>query len=443
MKRYTATLAASALTLALAACAGAPPSAVATGGSALAAGGVKAATPEEVGLSSARLARLSARMQQGVANGELPGAVLLIGRHGKIAYQETFGLRDPQAGAPMMPDAIFRIASMSKPITSLAIMILAEEGRLSIADPASKYLPEFANLKVGIVKPGADGKPSVATEAPRNPMTVQDLLRHTSGLTYGLPGANPIKQAYVDAKIGDRNDTNATLITKLSKLPLVYQPGTTWEYSYSTDVLGRIVEVVSGQSLDRFVAERITGPLKMRDTGYSAPMSASARGARPHAEGPKKVVPNIPVVTDDLPFKSGGGGMVSTAADYARFCQFMLNGGELDGVRLVSRKTIELMTANHLPPGTPIGSDMYRFEALAPSADMGQGFGLGYAVRTDTGRNPLPGTAGDYFWGGAYGTYFWIDPKENMYVVLMMQSPQARLPYRYLLRQMIYQAVEK
>jgi CubicO group peptidase (beta-lactamase class C family) len=294
-----------------------------------------------------------------------------------------------------------------------------------------------------VVKPGVDGKSTVSLEPVRQAMTVQDLLRHTSGLTYGLPGPNPIKQAYVDAKVGDRNDTNATLITKLSKLPLVYQPGSTWEYSFSTDVLGRIVEVVSGQPLDRFVAERITGPLKMRDTGYSAPMSSAARGARPQAEGPRKALPDVPVVTDDLPFKSGGGGMVSTAADYSRFCQFLLNGGELDGVRLVSRKTVELMTANHLPPGTPIGADMARFEALAPSADMGQGFGLGFAVRTDTGRNPLPGSNGDYFWGGAYGTYFWIDPKEDMYVVFMMQSPQARLPYRYLLRQLVYQAVDK
>ena len=438
MKNFASRMAGLSLALVIAGCASTPPSS--TG---MAPGGVKASSPEEVGLSSARLARLTSRMQQGVANGELPGAVLLIGRHGKIAYQETFGLRDPAAQAPMAADAIFRIASMSKPITSLAIMMLNEEGRLSIVDPVSKYLPEFKDLKVGVVKPGVDGKSTVSLEPVRQAMTVQDLLRHTSGLTYGLPGPNPIKQAYVDAKVGDRNDTNATLITKLSKLPLVYQPGSTWEYSFSTDVLGRIVEVVSGQPLDRFVAERITGPLKMRDTGYSAPMSSAARGARPQAEGPRKALPDVPVVTDDLPFKSGGGGMVSTAADYSRFCQFLLNGGELDGVRLVSRKTVELMTANHLPPGTPIGADMARFEALAPSADMGQGFGLGFAVRTDTGRNPLPGSNGDYFWGGAYGTYFWIDPKEDMYVVFMMQSPQARLPYRYLLRQLVYQAVDK
>lgn len=406
-------------------------------------GGVRAGSPEDVGLSSARLARLTERMKAGAARGEYPGGVLVIGRQGRIAYQEVFGVRDPAAGAPMTPDAIFRIASMTKPLTSLAIMMLAEEGRMSIADPVERYLPEFASLKVGTVRPGADGKPAVTLEPVRHAMTVQDLLRHTSGLTYGAPGSNPLKQAYVDARIGDVNDTNATLVTKLSKLPLLFQPGTTWEYSVSTDVLGRIVEVVSGQTLDRFVAERITGPLKMVDTGFSAPQSAAQRVALPQVEGPKKVVPNVPHPTRDLAYKSGGGGMVSTAPDYARFCQFMLNGGELDGVHLVSRKTVELMTANHLPPGTPIGPDMARFEALAPSAEMGQGFGLGFAVRTDVGRNPLQGSPGDYFWGGAYGTYFWIDPKEQLYVVWMMQSPQARLPYRFLLRQMVYQAVER
>jgi CubicO group peptidase (beta-lactamase class C family) len=401
----------------------------------------RAASPADAGMSAERLARLTARMNQGAASGEFPGAVLMIGRQGKVVYQETFGLRDPATQAPMTSDAIFRIASMSKPITSLAIMMLAEEGKLFVSDPVAKHLPEFKDIKLGVVKKGADGKDGVTLEPPAQTMTIQDLLRHTSGLTYGAAGRNPIKQAYVDAKVGDRNDTNATLITKLSKLPLVYSPGTTWEYSVSTDVLGRIVEVVSGQSLDRFVADRITSPLKMHDTGFAAPTTQAARGARPHAEGPAKRVPDIPVVTADLPYKSGGGGMVSTAHDYARFCQFLLNAGELDGVRLVSRKTIELMTANHLPPDTPIGADMARFEALAPSAAMGQGFGLGFAVRTDAGRNPLPGSVGDYFWGGAYGTYFWVDPKENMYVVLMMQSPQARLPYRFLLRQMVYQAL--
>jgi CubicO group peptidase (beta-lactamase class C family) len=272
-------------------------------------------------------------------------------------------------------------------------------------------------------------------------MTIQDLLRHTSGLTYGAAGPNLLKQMYVDAKVGDPENTNAELITKLSKLPLLFQPGSTWEYSVSTDVLGRIVEVVSGQPLDQFIDQRIVKPLKLPDTGFVTPAANAERGARPQKEGPKNELPNVPPVTGDYKYKSGGGGMVSTISDYARFCQFWLNGGELDGVRLVSRKTIELMTADHLPPNTPLGPDMARFEALAPSPAMGQGFGLGFAVRTDTGRNPLHGSVGDYFWGGAYGTYFWIDPKEKLFAVLMMQSPLARLPYRYLMRELVYQAI--
>lgn len=397
--------------------------------------------PEDVGFSSARLARLTEHVKLGVTKGEIPGAIVLVARNGKIAYLESFGLRDPDSGAPMKSDAIFRIASMTKPFTSLAIMMLAEEGKLSIVEPASKYLPEFKDLKVGVVKPGADGKSEVQLEPLRRPMTLQDLLRHTSGLTYGLAGSNPLKQGYVDAKVSDPNDTNAELVTKLSKLPLLFQPGTTWEYSVSTDVLGRIVEVVSGLPLDQFVAERIVKPLKLSDTGFSVPTSKANRGAKPQKEGPKNELPKIAPVDADQKFKSGGGGMVSTTLDYARFCQFWLNGGELDAVRLVSRKTVELMTADHLPPGTQMGPDMVRFEALMPSPSMGQGFGLGFAVRNDIGRSPLQGSPGDYYWGGAHGTYFWIDPKEKMFAVLMMQSPLSRLPYRYLMRALVYQAL--
>ncbi len=402
----------------------------------------RAKKPEDVGLSSQRLERLTQRMQQGVERGEMPGAVVLVARNGKVAYLKSFGIRDPESKAPMRDDAIFRIASMSKPITSLAIMMLAEEGRLTVADPVDKHLPEFKDLKVGVLRQGGDGKPEVVTEAAKRPMTIQDLLRHTSGLTYGLAGANPLKQAYVDAKLGDRDQTNAEMVTKLSKLPLVFQPGSTWEYSMSTDVLGRIVEVVSGMSLDRFVETRIAQPLRLSDTGYSVPAGkAAARSARPQREGPKNEVPTIPAVGEDLRWKSGGGGMVSTASDYARFCQMLLNGGALDGQRLVGRKTVALMTENHLAPGTPTGPDMFRFEALEPTPAMAYGFGLGFAVRTADGNNPLPGSKGDYFWGGAYGTYFWIDPKEKLFAILMMQSPAARLPYRYLMRELVYQAL--
>lgn len=401
----------------------------------------RAERPEDVGLSSERLARLSERMRLGVERGELPGAVVLVARRGRIAYLESFGLRDPETRAPMRADAIFRIASMTKPFTSLAIMMLAEDGRLSIADPVAKYLPAFRDLKVAVVRRDADGRPETVLEAQRRPMTVHDLLRHTSGLTYGAAGPHPVKQAYVDAKVGSWDDTNEQLVAKLAKLPLVFQPGSTWEYSVSTDVLGRIVEVVSGQPLDRFIAERIARPLKLPDTGFTAAPAKAERGARPHREGPANELPRVPLVSADHASKSGGAGMVSTAADYARFCQFWLNGGTLDGVRLVSRKTVELMTSDHLPPGVAMGPDMARFEALLPSVEFGQGFGLGFAVRTAAGRNPLHGSVGDYFWGGAFGTFFWIDPKEQLFAVLMMQSPQARLPYRYLMREMVYQAV--
>jgi CubicO group peptidase (beta-lactamase class C family) len=241
----------------------------------------EAQKPEDVGLSSARLARLTDRMKTGVKTGELPGAVVIVARRGKVAYFETFGLRNPETKAPMTRDAIFRIASMTKPFTSLAIMMLAEEGALSIAEPVTKFLPEFKNLKVGVMVSAADGKSEVKTEALRRDMTIQDLLRHTSGLTYGAEGNNPLKQAYVDAKVEDRDQTLAEMVTKLSKLALIHQPGTTWEYGMSADVLGRIVEIVSGVPFDKFIQERITRPLKLVDTGFSAPEGAADRGARP------------------------------------------------------------------------------------------------------------------------------------------------------------------
>jgi CubicO group peptidase (beta-lactamase class C family) len=239
----------------------------------------------------------------------------------------------------------------------------------------------------------------------------------------------------------DPNQTNEQMAEKLAKLGLLYQPGTHWEYSMSTDVLGRVIEVASGMPLDKYIEDRITKPLRMGDTAFEVSADKKDRGARPQKEGPKNEVPAIPDVTLRTNWKSAGGGMVSTAADYARFLQMFANGGQLDGVRLVSRKTIDLMTADHLPPDIVMGEDMWRFEALEPSARMGQGFGLGFAVRNEEGRNPLPGSPNDYYWGGAWGTYFWHDPRERMYVIFMMQSPAQRLPYRYLMRDLVYQAL--
>jgi len=401
----------------------------------------KVQSPEEVGFLSTRLKRLSDRLNEGVQKNELPGAVVLIARNGKIVMFESFGFRDKDAKVAMTNDTIFRIASMTKPIVTLAAMMLMEEGKLTLADRVSMYIPAFADTKVAVRKKKDDGTTETVLEPQFRPMTVHDLMRHTSGLTYGAVGANPVKQSYLDMKVADRSQTNAEMADKLAKLALLYQPGTTWEYSMSTDVLGRVVEVASGMPLDKFIEERITKPLKMGDTGFEASPDKKARGAKPMKEGPKNELPAIPDVTEKFTWRSGGGGMVSTAADYARFLQMFANGGQLDGVRLVSRKTIDLMTADALPPDIKMGADMFRFEALEPSARMGQGFGLGFAVRNVQGVNPLPGSPNDYFWGGAYGTYFWHDPRERLYVVFMMQSPQARLRYRFLMRDLVYQAM--
>jgi CubicO group peptidase (beta-lactamase class C family) len=401
----------------------------------------KAQSPEEVGFSSARLKRLSDRINEGVKAGELPGAVVLVARNGKVVMHEAYGFRDKDAKAPMKTDTIFRIASMTKPIVGVAALMLMEEGKLSLADPVSKYIPAFADTKVSVKQKNADGTEEIALEPQFRPMTVQDLMRHTSGLTYGAAGSDKVKQSYMDMKVMVPDQTNAEMVEKLAKLALLYQPGTHWEYSMAIDVLGRVVEVASGMTLDKFIEERITRPLKMTDTGFDAAPEKKDRAARPQKEGPKNEMPAIPDVTLKTVWKSGGGGMVSTSADYARFAQMLANGGQLDNVRLLSRKSVELMTSNHLPPDIKMGADMYRFEALEPSARMGQGFGLTMAVRTDAGRNPLPGSVGDYYWGGAYGTYFWEDPHEHMYVIFMMQSQTARLPYRYLMRDMVYQAL--
>ncbi len=405
----------------------------------------KAQSPEEVGFVGTRLKRLSDRIEEGIKKNELPGAVVLIARNGKIVMFDAFGFRDKEAKAPMKTDAIFRIASMTKPIVSVAAMILMEEGKLSLADPVAKYLPEFAETKVSVEKKNPDGTVTLGLEPQTHPMTIHDLMRHTSGLTYppagGVVGANPVKHSYVDMKVMDGNQTTAEMVTKLSKLALLYQPGTHWEYSMSTDVLGRVIEVASGTTLDKFIEERITKPLRMGDTAFEVGPEKKDRGARPQKEGPKNEMPVIPDVTFKATWKSGGGGMVSTAADYARFLQMFANGGQLDGARIISRKTIDLMTADHLPPDIIMGADMWRFEALEPSARMGQGFGLGFAVRNEQGRNPLPGSPNDYYWGGAYGTYFWHDPREHMYVIFMMQSQTARLQYRWLMRDLVYQAL--
>jgi CubicO group peptidase (beta-lactamase class C family) len=401
----------------------------------------RASRPEDVGLSSERLSRLSEWLQGEVSAGRVPGAIVVIGRRGRIAYEQVVGFRDREAQAPMQPDAVFRLASMTKPIASLAVMMLAEEGRLRIPDPIGAYLPEWRETP-RVAVPQAAAPNGMDLVPAHRTTTIQDLLRHTAGLADASPGAHPVRAAYRAGNLRDRNISMEEMSRRLAAQPLMHQPGTHWEYSYATDVLGRLVEVVSGQDLETFVRERITGPLDMRDTSFVAPEATRERIAQPQNDPATGRRPAMPDPLQRPAWFSGAGGMVGTTRDYARFAQFLLNRGELDGRRLVSRKTIELMTADHLPPGTQaLPWNGPRFGPLAPTAEQGQGFGLGFAVRTETGRNALPGSVGDYYWGGAHGTFFWVDPQEDMFVVLMMQSPTQRLPYRLQLRQLVYQAL--
>jgi len=391
----------------------------------------RAGRAEEVGLSDERLARIGTWLKGDVEAGHIPGAIVVVGRRGRIAYMEAVGFRDRDAQAPMQQDAIFRIASMTKPLASLALMILAEEGKVMLWEPVSRYLPEFGDQVVGMER-----TPVV------RPMTVHDLLRHTSGLT--SPGnLHPVQRAYAEAAVTNRALNAAQYITGLSRMPLMYQPGSHWEYSQSTDVVGHIVEAASGMDLDAFIRQRITTPLGMTSTGFWAPPEAADRAARAQVDPSTGQRQNIPDVMRRPARFSGGAGGVSTAADYARFCQMLLNRGELNGTRLVSPRTIDMMTSNHLPPGTGYPPEQIaRWNGLGPLPSAGYGFGLGFAVRLEPGMSPLAGTVGDYHWSGAYGTYFWVDPREEMFAVFMVQGPSQPLRqyYRMGLRQMVYQA---
>jgi len=430
MKKYLGGMLAAVLTIA-----GAP-----VGAAAL----PKAAKPEAVGLSSQRLQRLTDAFDADVGSGKIPGAVIVIMRQGKVAYFRSFGFQDRAAGSAMRPDSIFRIASMTKPITMVAALMLAEEGKLQLMDPASVYLPQLKNLQVGVEVKDGNGERRLVLEPARREVTVQDLMRHTSGMTYGIFGDSLVQRAYRAAGTMDDQQTNAQLIDKLAQLPLAFQPGAAFEYGMSNDVIGRIVEVRSGLDLNRFILERIASPLGMRDTAFLLDAEQTARLAQ--AQSAPGAPPLIIGYNPAKPPKwfSGGGGLLSTAEDYARFCQMLLNGGELDGVRVLSRKSVELMTADHLPPGIGYGAFTPELGLTAPLPQYGQGYGLGVGVRKEAGRSMAPGSVGDYYWGGATGPYFWIDPKEQLVAVLMLQASdiQLRTHYRSLLRNLVYQALQ-
>ena len=394
------------------------------------------ASPEEVGMSTERLGRLDAAMQKAVDSRELPGAVVLIARDGQLVYAKSFGWQDREKNIPMSNDSIFRLYSMTKPVVSVAAMMLVEEGRLGLQEPVSKYIPEFKEMKVGVESKDADGKPVITLVDAKRQITVQDLLRHTSGLTYGMLGApNAIKKMYLDAQIFSQKWVLADFVKALARLPLEFQPGTTWEYSHSTDVLGRVIEVASGQSLDVFLAERIFAPLKMVDTAFQVPPEKLDRLAQAMPDVYTGKTPELIDFSKQQTFFAGGHGLVSTAVDYLRFAQMLANGGELEGARILGPRTVEYMTSNHVNPQIDKGP------AYLPGP--GYGFGLGFATRIDRGQSEWPGSPGDFFWSGYAGTYFWVDPEEELVPVLMTQEPLRRQYYRVLMRNLVYQAIVK
>ena len=400
---------------------------------------------EAAGFVPARLQALTHLLQRDVDDGVIPGAVTLITRGGLLAHHEACGFGNRQARRPMRRDHVFRIASMTKPLTVTAALMLMERGDLLLADPLERYLPELRNLEVGVERPASvAGDRRLTLEATRRSITVQDLMRHTAGFTYGQFGDSLVQRAYRAAQVMDNQQSNAELVTKLAALPLAYQPGTTFEYGMSTDVLGRVVEVVSGMALDRFFAEHLTGPLGMSDTAFGIDPKQGERLAEPQHDA-DSAAPAVEPYDPARPtaWFSGGSGLLSTAADYARFCAMLLAEGECDGIRILSRKTVQLMVSNHLPNGLQFGPHTAALGLAAPLPELGQGYGLGVGVRTDPGLTTAPGSVGDFYWGGALGPYFWVDPAEKLVVVLMLQELNAerRTRYRARLRALVYQAL--
>jgi CubicO group peptidase (beta-lactamase class C family) len=402
--------------------------------------------PEAAGFSASRLRRLSETLNVDVASAAIPGAVIWIARRGHLACFEAYGFAERSTQRAMQKNSIFRIASMTKPITVSAALLLMEDGKLSLGDPVSRYIPELRDLQVGVEIRDAAGEAKLRYEPAIRPITIQDLMRHTAGFTYGDFGDSLVQREYRRANLMEPFQSNAEMAQKLAQMPLAYQPGTTFEYGMSTDVLGRVIEVVAAMRLDKFFEERVTGPLGMMDTAFSAPAAAKQRFAVPQrrvAAAPR------PAAAASEPVRlakwcSAGGGLSSTAGDYSRFCQMLLNGGESDGLRFLSRKSIELMTHNHLPPGLNFGDGAEELGQAAPLPKFGQGYGLGVGVRLAAGLSTVPGSVGDFYWSGITGPTFWIDPSEQLIVVFMLQelNMERRARYRSLLRALVYQALE-
>ena len=396
----------------------------------------RTATKPRATWSQARLDRVSAYIENEIQSAHIPGAVILIQQHGKPVYFKMFGVRDIIERHPMTPDTIFRLYSMSKPITSVAAMMLVDDGKLALNDPLSKYIPAFAEVKVGVEKHDENGKLALALEPLQRPITIEDLLRQTSGITYGFYGDSAVRRRYAKSDLLAGDFDNAEFVARLAKLPLAEQPATRWDYGHSTDVLGRVIEVISGESLFEFEKSRLLDPLGMNETAFYVPDPAKrSRVAQPlpndHLTGP---VVGLRDPTVKRRWESGGAGMVGTIGDYTRFAQMLLNGGSLDGKRYLRPATVALMTSDHIGPKTGIARDGFYF----PGPDSG--FGLGFAVRTMTPPNTkLP--IGEYRWDGVGGTFFFVDPKNDMFAICMMQSPSQRSRIETEMKALVYDAL--
>ncbi len=411
------------------------------------------ASPESAGMSEARLQRLEEHLKRNyIDNGRFPGTHTLVYRRGKVVHSALQGLADVERNVPVKDDTIFRIYSMSKPITSVAFMMLVEEGKVALDEPVAKYIPEWRNLGVYVggmptidTQPG--GPPRFITKPTARPMQIVDLLRHTSGLTYGFQNRTNVDAAYRTLKIGnvDVTGTLQTMIEGVATLPLEFSPGEAWNYSIATDVLGYLIGKISGKPFEQFLKERIFDPLGMADTAFYVPEEKAHRFAACYSADDKggKVLQDDPTKSPYLKppsFVSGGGGLVSTTADYLKFCRMLLGRGALGNARLLSPKTLALMTTNHLP-GNKTLPELSR-SLFSEATYDGVGFGLGFAVTMDPARTLIPGSAGEFWWGGAATTSFWVDPAEDLAVVFMTQNlPSAAYPVRRELRTLVYSAI--
>ena len=405
-------------------------------GAALAADPLPRGDPAKAGFSPTALQRIDRFFEDEIARNRIPGGVVAIAREGRLVYYKTFGFQDRQKSAPMRHDTIFQLASMTKPMAVVGALTLLEEGKLPLAAPLSDYYPQFKSMQVGIV----DANGNIKTEPAKRPIIIQDLMRHTSGITYGGRGSTPVHKLWpAGSSVAAYGGTTDQFMDSISKLPLLYHPGTTWDYSLSTDALGAVIEKVTGKSLGAALEERVWSKVGMPDTSFDTLSNKAARIAQPLPNDPISGKPQSIRLTRERPkFDCGGACAFSTAGDYIRFGQMLLNGGAIDGRRVLSPKTVRLMTSDHL------GKDIRNNVAGTEAGRAGYGFGLGVAVRMEPGVAAINGTVGDYTWNGANGTSYWADPREQLVVVTMTAGPgEIRKYYREQMSALVYGAMER